>query len=103
MEASDIRKLKRMFANLSLENTFIAQVFKLLENGETDHQTDSFFGATESSIEWPEGVLEPLRRNDFGQSEKVVTRIQVIKQILTKEAALAVRFFRLHVDDRGVI
>ena len=80
----------------SLDNALITQVFKLLENEETDHQSDRFSGATGSSIKWSEVVLEHLPRDDLGQPEKVVSRIELIKQIRAKEAALAVRFFGLH-------
>ena len=69
---------------------------QLLENKETDHQSDRFTEATGSSIKRPEAILEHLPRNDLGQSEKMVSRVELIKQIRAKEAALAVRFFRLH-------
>ena len=82
--------------NPSLDNAFIAQVFKLLENEEADHQPDRFSRATGSSIKRPEVVLEHLPRDDLAQPEKVVSRIELIDQIWAEEAALAVRFLGLH-------
>lgn len=64
----------------------------MLDDKKPNHQPDGFSGETGSSITWPEVVHEPLPGNDLAQPEKVVSKIELIKQLRAKEAALAICF-----------
>ena len=79
-----------------LDNSLVAQVFKLLEDEKPDHQSDGLGWATGCSIKRTKAVLKNLPWDGLGQPQKVVSRIELIDQIWAEEAALAVRFFGLH-------
>jgi transposase len=81
-------RLKVGIADPSLDDSFIAQILKLLEDHQLDHETDRLGRPANGAVEGGELLFEPLPGDVFGQDEQMILGIELIQKVLENEILL---------------
>jgi hypothetical protein len=81
-------RLKVGIADPSLDDSFIAQILKLLEDHQPDHETDRLGRPANGAVEGGELLFEPLPGDAFGQGEQMILGIELIQKVLENEIRL---------------
>ena len=82
------KSLKVGISHPGLDHPLVAQVLKLLEEHQADHEPDGLGGAFALAIEPGEFALEALPRNALGQLEQGMGGIELIQKVRIEEIAL---------------